>query len=138
MSYLARREHTQLELGRKLRGKGFADELIDAVLQELAQQGLQSDSRFAEQYIHVRVQSGHGPTRIVMELQAKGVDASLARQLLDEGDQDWLATIRAVHEKKFAGHFPTKLNERAKQMRFLQYRGFTTTQINQLMSGDEH
>src|SRR5690606_2652334 len=75
---LARREHSRRELKRKLGAKGHPSDLIDQVLEQLAREGLQSDQRFAEAYLHSRIQKGYGPVRLLHELAERGVDAGLA------------------------------------------------------------
>jgi regulatory protein len=47
MDLLARREHSVLELTRKLQARGFEPQLVDAALQQLVADGLLSDARFA-------------------------------------------------------------------------------------------
>ena len=137
MDYLARREHTRLELNRKLQGKGFAADDIEKVLLDLSREGLQSDERFTEAFISSRLQRGSGPIKIAMELQQRGVVEELISLYLDERDSQWQTVAAKVREKRFGRLPPTDFKERARQMRFLQYRGFTMAQIQQAMGGED-
>ena len=71
---LSRREHSQLELRKKLVAKGFADDEVDELLLRLHEENLQSDERYAESYVRQRVDKGYGPIRIRQELRQKGCE----------------------------------------------------------------
>ncbi len=122
---LARREHTRLELTRKLKAKDFTDSEIEEVLVILAEEGLQSDERYTESYVHMRRNRGYGPLKIKLELQQRGVSSELVEAYVEFNDKIWLETARLAYEKKFAGKLLETAKERAKRMRFLQSRGFT-------------
>jgi regulatory protein len=130
---LARREHSAKELGSKLRSRGFAPEVVDAVLSRLAAERLQSDERFAEVYLRQRSEKGYGPERIRAELRERGIDEQLIsarfRQAETEGEVDWFERAAAAYGKKFGRRPVEDLKERAKRQRFMQYRGFTHEQI---------
>ena len=130
MNLLAQREHSRRELWDKLR-KHFpdcADGEVDAVVSELGREGLQSDARFVESFIHGRVRKGQGPARIHLELQQRGV----ADELIVEGLSgfDWYHLARQVRQKKFGDEPVRDYRQRAKIGRFLQYRGFGSDEIN--------
>ncbi len=129
ISLLARREHTRVELIRKLSPHGTSEE-IDTVLNELARTGLQSDARFAESY--VRSQSARlGAARLRQSLRTKGV----ATELIESGLVDLPDEMERAHEvwtNKFAAA-PADAREWAKQARFLQGRGFSSDVIRKLL-----
>ncbi len=126
---LARREHTRVELARKLAPHGTEEE-IDTVLNELARSGLQSDARFAESYL--RSQAGRlGGARLRQTLRQKGVEAELVQAQVEDLP-DELARARSVWQKKFAAA-PADAKEWAKQARFLQGRGFSSEIICKLL-----
>ncbi len=131
---LARREHSTVELRQKLTQRGFPAELIAEFLQKLADQGLQSDLRFAESYSHARAGKGYGPLRITAELQQRGVAAELIEQGLAKAAKDWLQQASQQRIKRFGRQLPKDLQERARQMRFLQYRGFSHEHIRGIFS----
>ncbi len=130
---LARREHSQRELQRKLLQKGCDEALASEVVRKLAGERLVSDDRFVESLIQARRHRGYGPLRIQKELQEKGVEPEAIAHWLDVTGREWLEDIRRVQRKKFGGKIPKSYTERARQARFLQYRGFTYDQIQQLL-----
>ncbi len=133
MDLLARREHARAELARKLRQRDFSADEIDAALDRLAQEGLLSDARFAEAYVRQRAGKGFGPIRIRHELAERGVDAALIDAALVPWAEQWLAIAAAQWEKRF-GVAPEDAKARAKQQRFLQYRGFGFDIIREIIS----
>jgi regulatory protein len=98
----------------------------------LVDERLLDDGRFAEAYIHYRVGRGYGPVRIGAELRQRGVADALTAALLDRLEIDWDEHIAAVWGKKF-GRAAADFRERAKQARFLQYRGFAPDQIARIL-----
>jgi regulatory protein len=137
MQWLARREHSQRELQRKLQQKGCDESLSFEVVSKLASERLVSDDRFMESLIQARRHRGYGPLRIQQELQEKGVEPEAIAHGLDVTSRNWLEDIRRVQRKKFGGKIPKSYTERARQARFLQYRGFTYDQIQQLLNPRE-
>lgn len=133
LDLLARREHARAELARKLTARGFALDIIEAVLGTLADAGLQSDERFAEQFVNVRVERGSGPFKIRMELRERGLDETLVDLALAEADCDWRELARQVRRKRFGATVPDEFKERARQARFLQTRGFDMEHIRAAM-----
>jgi len=137
MDYLARREHSCTELQRKLGAAGFDNEVVAQVIDNLQQQRLLSDRRFAEAYIRYRAGRGNGPARIRLELGEKGVKGGLVDELMAAGEQDWRLLADEVRIKKFGDELPKDFKERARQARFLQYRGFSSDQIQSALGGDD-
>jgi len=136
---LSRREHSAAELQQKLSTRDWGDEEvsaedIDELILELQRHGLQSDERFAESYINMRFNKGYGPVRIDNELRERGVSESIRRSCLQALAQQWEPLMRQVREKKFGKPIPGEYKERARQMRFLQYRGFASETIRELLS----
>ena len=144
MDLLARREHAVAELRRKLQshvdGRGKAQHLdadaIDDVLAKLQNEGLVSDERFTEAFVRHRNNNGYGPQRIQAELRERGVSEKIAAIHLDLGDPQWFERALSVRNKRFGEDRPKDFKERARQARFLQYRGFTTEQARQVLDGD--
>lgn len=139
MNLLARREHSTRELKRKLKVRGMEGAAVDQALAVLQQERLLSDERFVEMLVHSRVGKGQGPLRILAELREHGVSDELVSAAVDVNDPQWYDRIKEVRHKRFGASLPDNINERAKQMRFLQYRGFTPEQIRAVfrLRGDE-
>jgi regulatory protein len=134
MDYLARREHGQVELHHKLIKFGFDAAIADDAITALIQDGLQSNQRFAEAFIQSRINQGKGPTRIRADLRERGVNDTLIEDGLADAEQDWHALADEVRVKKFGTERPADFNEKATQMRFLQYRGFEPDHIQSAVS----
>ncbi|UMZ13347.1 recombination regulator RecX [Pseudomonas sp. MPFS] len=134
MDLLARREHGRVELTRKLRQRGAPPEMIDTALDRLTEEGLLSESRYLESFISYRARSGYGPMRIREELGQRGLQRVDIEQALRECGIDWQEQLRDVWQRKFSGQLPADARERAKQGRFLVYRGYSMDMINRLLS----
>ena len=94
---------------------------------------MQSDARFTDALVHNRIEKGYGPLWIARELRDKGVSDDLIEVALHSDEVDWYACAVRVHEKKFSRVKPDNLKERARQSRFLQYRGFSGEQIREAL-----
>ena len=129
MDYLARREHTVGELVDKLTRSGFDRDMAITEVERLTGEGLQSDERFAEAFVASRFRQGKGPLRVRADLAGKRVPERLVDAAFAEFDGDWRALAREVREKKFGAGRPRDFKDKARQMRFLQYRGFDSEQI---------
>lgn len=106
------------------------------VVTALDAEGLISDERFIEALLHARRTRGYGPLYIRRELEEKGIARSVIERWLDPRSREWLEDLRRVKKKKFGGRQPASLAERARQTRFLQYRGFTHEQIREILGSD--
>ncbi len=126
---LARREHSRLELERKLGARSFDADLVAATLDELERENLLSEARFAAGYVRMRAEKGYGPKRIRFELTERGVDGAEADAALEAAAIDWTDSARRVREKRFGADVPEDFAERARQSRFLDYRGFGGSEI---------
>ncbi len=129
---LTQREHSRLELAGKLAGKAESPEQLDAVLDQLEQDHLLSDNRFARQRVTSRAKR-YGDQRLKQELRQQGIaDDDIASALAEGGDET--ERCRAVWQKKF-GTRPENAETLVKQMRFLQYRGFSSESIRRVLRG---
>jgi regulatory protein len=127
MRYLARREHSRAELQHKLQPHVQEGEDLELVLDELAQRHWLSDSRAASQLVDVK-RGRFGSQRIVHELRQRGIADDLIADALSDLKGLDLQTATEVWRRKF-GTPPLDAKEKARQMRFLQSRGFSTDVI---------
>ena len=149
---LSRREHSYLELFQKLKNKDFMSDDIHPVLDYLIEKDYLSDERFAECLLRGRVAKGYGWLYIKNELKQKGVNTQIISQLNKNDEIDWYLQAELAYNKRF-GHallnvdnldidndeqnsyvlktkaYKAAAKEKAKRIRFLQYRGFSTEQI---------
>ncbi|WNF56888.1 recombination regulator RecX [Pseudomonas sp. SG20052] len=135
MDLLARREHGRVELTRKLRQRGALPEMIDTALDRLTEEGLLSEARYLESFVSYRACSGYGPLRIREELSQRGLQRNDIELALRESGINWQEQLEDTWRRKFAGHLPIDVRERAKQGRFLSYRGYSMEMIGRLFSG---
>ncbi|MBL8269904.1 regulatory protein RecX [Steroidobacter sp.] len=133
---LSRREHSTEELKRKLAARGYPEASIAAVLDKLGKKNWVSDERFAANYVHHHARRGQGPMRIRAELRQQGITDSQIQQKISGGEQDWNGRAAEVRRRKFGAELPRTAAERAKQARFLQYRGFNSDQIRAALKFD--
>jgi len=137
---LARREHSTDELRRKLASKGYPPDTIEPVIQKLAGKRLVSDERFTASFVHHHAKRGQGPVRIRAALRQQGIPEAQVEEALQAAGVDWVQLAREVRRRKFGAAPPRSLGERAKQARFLQYRGFDAEQLRSALrdeSGEE-
>ena len=129
IEWLARREHSQLELRNKLRARGFSKEEIEPALTHLIAKGFQSDDRFLESFVAGRTARGHGPIAIEAELRLRGISGEAVYTILSAPKCAWIDLARFVRIKRFGADLPKDTREQMAQMRFLAQRGFTHEQI---------
>lgn len=128
MDLLARREHSRCELARKLQDR-FPDadpESVEDVLARLAEENLQSDRRFAEEFVRMRMRRGFGWLHIRADLQARGVADSIASDFV-RPDEEWLELAESLVDSRLSGQEDLRPGGREHQrlFRFLQGRGFS-------------
>jgi regulatory protein len=104
------------------------------VVAKLTAENLQSDARFVETFIIARINQGKGPLKISADLRARGIDDAVIAHGLDVADYDWYAAALEVRCKKFGKGPAADFRDKARQMRFLQSRGFDTDQIQAAVS----
>ena len=125
---LATREHSPVELRRKLAPHAESEEQLEALLQELRQQGYLSEQRFVESIIQRRADR-YGRRRIQQELDGHRVPAEIGAPLMQALAESERERAYAAWCKRF-GELPADLHERARQHRFLSQRGFDADVIS--------
>ena len=137
MDYLARREHSAFELRHKL-SRNYpeaAPRVMDAVLDKLREDKLQSDTRFTTTFIRYRKSRGFGYLHLKADLGSRGVAAFLIDEYLWDDDDDWLAIAAALVGKKLRDNekigFGSK--QHRKILRFLESRGFSALETRQVL-----
>ena len=130
---LARREHSESELRKKLSVREFEDADIDIAIDRLLEKDYLSDSRFAISTCRYRANRGYGWRYIANELKQKGVCSIIIQELQNNCEIDWYLQVELAYNKRFGEsrvEDPKQAQkEQAKQIRFLQYRGFSHDEI---------
>jgi len=129
MDYLARREYGHEELIKKLATAGFEADVAADVVLVLRSDGLQSDERFTGSFLQSRISQGKGPVRIRQELKERGIREEIVSAAIEDAGADWYAQAIEIRVRKFGSDLPVDFKEKARQMRFLQYRGFEQDHI---------
>lgn len=126
---LAGREHAEKELVDKLKLKKYQLEDISPVVAYLQENNYQCDQRYAESYCRTRVNKGYGWQYIKQALVQKDVSHAIIADIKLNDDTDWYLQAELVYEKKFGAKEIVDQKDKAKRVRFLQSRGFSTDQI---------
>jgi regulatory protein len=138
LALLAGREFGRTELARRLARRGFPDAVVEAVVNGLAAERLLNEDRFLEQFVRQHAARGQGPVRIRAELRERGIAVADIDAALDAAGEDWVAAAREARRRHFGVSLPGDYRERARQARFLQYRGFSADQIRAALGpGDD-
>lgn len=148
--YLGRREQSKKELREKLLAKDCEPQAVENLLIEFEQEGYQSDERMTSALIKEAIRKKQGKIRILHTLKKHGLNTISSTQEIqtwidehtdffqdlllndkEDGDNqsidvevDWLNQAIEVRVKKYGNTIPTEPKEKARQLRFLQYRGF--------------
>ena len=132
LKLLTRREHSARELKRKLLDRGVDENEADAAVTELTDAGWQSDQRYAEMIVRVRIAQGRGPIRIRFELEQAGISAHLIANAMNEVKIDWNTQACEVFRQRFGFYESTKSDAQIyqKQYQFLMNRGFSGEHIH--------
>jgi regulatory protein len=133
LKLLGQREHSRLELERKLAPHVEEGEDLGAVLDTLEQRGFISAERVADSVVH-RKAARFGTARVAQELRSKGLDDDIVRAATEQLRATELQRAYAVWRQRF-GTLPATPQERLKQMRFLAARGFGGEVASKVVQG---
>ena len=142
LKLLSQREHSRLELQRKLATYVEEGDDLSAILDELEKRGFISVQRVVQSVIHSKA-TRFGTARLVQELRSKGLSDGLVRNTADRLRATELERAQAVWQQRFGGAPATDPKERARQMRFLAARGFAGDVVRRVLreaerGGDAH
>jgi regulatory protein len=135
VALLARRDFASAELQERLCARGFLPETVAEVIAGLVRERLLDDACFAHNYVGYRAPRGLGPRRIAADLLKYGLAEELVDAALARGP-DWNALAAQVRQAKFGAAPPADWRDRARQARFLQYRGFSADHIRAATGAD--
>jgi regulatory protein len=134
LNLLTRRDHTRVELQRKLSARGFSADAITAVIEKLAREGYLNDRRFAERWAESSLQSGRGyGIRILQELQQRGISREIAADTIAAATAEYPAqdVLAALVSRRFPVFDPASSSRKEQQRvySYLQRRGFSLQTI---------
>lgn len=136
LDYLAKREYSYSELGKKLQAYADENDDIQSLLDDFKSRGWLSDQRFTEQIVHAR-KAKFGTAKIAHELREKGIADHLISDAVATLKATELENATEVWRKKFKTA-PQTREEWAKQARFLQSRGFGFELIKKILSVNDN
>lgn len=134
---LAMREHSEQQLWNKLEQRDFDEIEISEAIEQLKAENYLSDRRFAESYIRSRKVKLYGDVRIRLELKERGVASGMINEVMQEEEAEsetsWFEVMQQAYHRKYGDTSPADYNDKAKRCRYLQNRGFSTSQITSLI-----
>ena len=136
LRFLARREHSRAELARKLSVHAEDTAEVERVLDDFERRGWLSERRVVEQLVHAR-RPRYGARRIERDLREKGISGEAVAAALADLKGGELEAAREVWRRKFGGRQPRGPADRARQVRFLQGRGFGLEVILKVIKGED-
>lgn len=133
---LGSREHSTYEMRQKLSRKGFEEDSITQVIEDLTSLNYLSDQRFAEAFCRSKSAKPLGKQRILNELKQKGISEEQAKQALCSLDVDWFELALNLKQRKFGDAVERDYQKKSKQMRYLLYRGFGYDEVRYAIEED--
>lgn len=127
MRLLARREHSELEIRRRLL-EDYPAEMAEGVIARCRELGWLNEARMAGMFIRSRAARGQGPLRITQELRSKGLSQEIIHLALDASECDWFAAAQQLAERRGLVVSPSDRLSFRKALAFMLRRGFTMEQ----------
>jgi len=142
LNLLSRRDHTAVELQRKLAARGFSAESIAELLEQLAGKGYLDDKRFAERWTESAIRNGRGyGVRILQELQQRGISREMAAEAVAAAAVHYSVhdSLSAIVSRRFSSFDPASASRKEKQRvySYLQRRGFSIQAITGFFNNQE-
>ena len=137
LGLLTRREHSRLELARKLQQRGVERDQAEAVIGKLAEAGWQDDARFAESLLRSRAGNGYGPGYIRAELATHGLGSEAIAAAMDGFEGDWIENARDLLQRRHPQALAGDREARRKAMDFLLRRGFAMEHVRAAINHDQ-
>lgn len=137
VTLLARKDYSNGEMRRVLHAMTDDGMDVEVVLQLLREYGYLNDQRIAENMLSRFLRKQYGPVRIRLELRLRGIAREITESVISGCDRDWFRMAAESRIKKFGESLPTEPKEKARQMRFLQSRGFTMDMITEAITSVE-
>jgi regulatory protein len=137
LALLAGRDFTRHELVERLSRRGYQPALVQSAVAGLVAENLLREERFVELFVTQHSSRGRGPMRIRQDLRQRGIEPEAIDSALAAGGVDWTESARVARRRRFGTAVPADRRERAKQARFLQYRGFSSDQVRAALGPGE-
>jgi regulatory protein len=129
LGLLVRREHSRVELTRKLTARGVERDDAVAAVDKLEAAGWQNDERFAELLVRSRAATGYGPVRIRAELGMHSLGREAVAAAMETAEVDWEALARDLVRRRFGDEVASDRERKRKAADWLLRRGFTVAHV---------
>lgn len=129
ITLLAKKDYSSRSLSRLLSKLTKKEEYVDQVVRRLIDNHYLNDAQLITNLISKHVKKLHGPTRIKQEIRQKGFPQELIEQKIEGSGIDWYSMAKEARIRKFSDAPPSEQKEKAKQIRYLQYKGFSMDMI---------
>ncbi|WP_372766954.1 regulatory protein RecX [Pseudoalteromonas sp.] len=127
---LSRQEYSKAQIAKKLATRCEDNEFIEKLILWCEDYGFIDDIRYAESFVRRQINKGLGLMRIKNEAYQKGVSADLVQTIVEELEIDWYLQAQSAYNKKFTNTSSSlDFKEKAKRIRYMNYRGFNHEQI---------
>lgn len=134
ITLLAKKDYSSGSLHRLLSKLTEKEEDVDRVVRRLSDNHYLNDTQLINNLIDKHIKKLHGPTRIKQEIRQKGFPQELIEQKIEASGIDWYSLAKEARIKKFSDTPPSEQKEKAKQIRYLQYKGFSMDMIFEAFS----
>jgi len=127
---LALRDHSEAELRRKLKAKGYDEQETTGSVARLQELGYLDDARFARSFAASSIRNGRGyGARLKQELARRGVAGAIVQATLAELSEEFEETgvLASTMERRYPGFDPAIATDKEKRriVAYLQRKGFT-------------
>lgn len=134
ITLLAKKDYSSGRLSSLLSKLTEKEEYVERVVRRLSDSHYINDTQLINNLIDKHIKKLHGPTRIKQEIRQKGFPQELIDQKIEESGIDWYSMAKEARIKKFSDTPPSEQKEKAKQIRYLQYKGFSMDMILEALS----
>ena len=132
LAWLGRQEYSIAKFTKKLKDNHASDEQVQNIVEEFCARNWLSEQRYCEGFVRARIGKGQGKLRILNDGRGHQLDSNTLSEAIDAQEVDWFELALSTYVKRYGtGSQPKSMDikEKAKRMRFMQYRGFTMEQV---------
>lgn len=133
LAWLGRQEYSIDKFSRKLEQYGATAEQVSLIVEEFCNANWLSETRYCQGFVRARIRKGQGRIRIINDARGHGLDKDILLAALtqaeDEDGVDWFELALETYRRRYGQTTIADMKEKAKRLRFMQYRGFTMEQI---------
>ena len=130
LAWLGRQEYSIHKFSQKLRQHDADEEQVEAIVAEFCEHNWLSEVRYCEGFVRARLRKGQGKIRIINDANGHQLEKDIILSVLKEADVDWFDLALQTYCRRYGEQAVKDIKEKAKRIRFMQYRGFTMEQIN--------